>query len=63
MFFDKLDSDTFTLTYQTIKKYQRKKTIWWKNKIANHHAKCFCGGVNTRTLTCKNDKIDVPKIP
>ena len=49
---------TFTLTYQTIDKYQLKDTeLVEKLKYANYHTKYFCGSANTFMLICNNDKI------
>ena len=60
---DKLDSDKFPLTHQTIDKYQRKgKNISEKLKIANYHAESFHGGGNTCMIICKNYKWFVLKI-
>ena len=45
---DKLDIDTFPLTYQNIDKYQHKdKNMVGKLKLAKYHTKYFCGGGNT----------------
>ena len=62
-FDDKLDSDTFPLTYQTIYKYQHKyNEVVEKLKRANYHNKYFCGGWNTFMLIYKNNKISAQKI-
>ena len=60
---EKLDSNAFSLTYQTIDKYQRKdKELTDKIKVANYHTKYFLGGGNTFILICKNDRIIMPEI-
>ena len=58
---DKIDSNTFRLTYQMIDKHQHKyKELVEKLKRANYHTKYFRWGKNKFMLIYKNDKIVVP---
>ena len=60
---DKLDADTFPLTYRMIDKYQRKdKNLIAKLKSATYHTKSFRGGGKVTDLICKGDKIVLPTI-
>ena len=47
---DKVDGDTFPLTYRIIDKYQWKyKELVDKLKCANYHTKYSCGGVKSHS--------------
>ena len=60
---EKLDGDTFSLTYRAIHKYQRKdKNLVEILKCANFCTKYFRGGGNTFMLICKSYIFFVPKI-
>ena len=58
---DKLDDDTFPLTYKIIDKYQQKDPkLVDKLKHAIYQTETFCGGEKKKQLICKNGKIVIP---
>ena len=60
---DKLDGNTFPLTYQNIDTNIRKyKELVDKLKHANYHIQYFHGGGIITQLICRSDRTVMPKI-